>query len=591
MDPHPYDDLLAEKLLPREFARRVLALMEADLREEALIALGEWEALGVPSAEVFAATARLQRPSWGTWNGLVVALGRARRACLRTAGAAERTALDRAAYLSALLEALETRLSPDRVSALGPLAELVRGEWPSDARLRHAVGLPIALRNRIAHDAPEDEAWWAAAAAALEPLVRLHAEADPRRALVPPAEPRAPWLFREDGILWAFNGIEADLAVRYVSRRGGSRSVPERSHDLLLALERLSGRQGAREGEVRTLLARFAPEGLKGVLLGDVLVGRLVGEGAFATVHRGLQLGTGRPVAVKVLRDGMSEESRLRFRQEATQLARFDHPRVVRVLGYGEATWSTPRDFSLHEEEWFRRHFEGSAPKKSYIVLEWIDGGTLEDLFRRTRKGIPAAPVPELARLMRQAASAIGAVHAAGLVHRDVKPENLMLSEGAVKLMDFGIARSRGESRTIATQTGVSIGTPAYMSPEQIRAADVDAEVGPATDVYSLCATFYELFTGTRFFDHDDVEPRTVETRKLAGELPVSPRRRAQELPWEVETILLGGLETERGDRYASIEDLGRDLDHFLRDEPIEYRRPSLARRLALGYRRNRTAT
>ncbi len=139
------------------------------------------------------------------------------------------------------------------------------------------------------------------------------------------------------------------------------------------------------------------------------------------------------------------------------------------------------------------------------------------------------------------------------------------------------------------TEAGRTFGTPAYMSPEQIRAADLEAEVGPATDVYALCATYYELFTNTRLYDHDTENMETIKTLKLAGQRPVKPQLSAKGLPWELETILMGGLEPDLGDRYRAMEDLKRDIDHYLADEPIEYRRPSLWRRARLGYRRNRT--
>jgi WD40 repeat protein len=219
--------------------------------------------------------------------------------------------------------------------------------------------------------------------------------------------------------------------------------------------------------------------------------------------------------------------------------------------------------------------------------MEWIDGRTLEDVYRGPGEGRPG--VRPLADWFRQAAEALAAVHASGLIHRDVKPGNLMVTEeGVVELMDFGIARSRGDARTLETTTGRSLGTAAYMSPEQIRAVDAEAEIGPSTDIYSLSGSFYELFAGTRLFGHDTESAQTVQTRKLRGEPPVRPRTLARGLPWEVEAIVLGGLEAEVGDRYHSAADLARDLRHFLADEPIEYRRPSIPRRLRLAYRRNR---
>jgi len=124
----------------------------------------------------------------------------------------------------------------------------------------------------------------------------------------------------------------------------------------------------------------------------------------------------------------------------------------------------------------------------------------------------------------------------------------------------------------VRTEKGVALGTRAYMSPEQLRARDALDEVGPASDVYGLAATFYELLTGTRLYEHDRQAPEAVATRKLAGEPPARPRSTVRGLPWEVETILLGGLELEPSERYATATELADDLRRYLSDEPIRIR-------------------
>jgi hypothetical protein len=113
---------------------------------------------------------------------------------------------------------------------------------------------------------------------------------------------------------------------------------------VLLAIQRLLGRSDLQEDNLRRLLDRLAPEELKGVLLGDYLVGRPVGRGGYATVHLGTQLSTGRKVAVKILNDGMPEYSRARFQQEAVFLSRLNHPHVIGILGYGEDAWDGRAD-------------------------------------------------------------------------------------------------------------------------------------------------------------------------------------------------------------------------------------------------------
>ncbi len=579
-------DLLGASLEPEAFVRRALGLLEADFRVLALRALADWQRLGIVSSELFSAVASLQRPSWGSWNGLLTALRNARKGVLRAAGPAERARLEDARTLARALALLDEAVDPALATALKPLGDLTHTKVGSKVKLGLALTLPIALRNRVAHDSPSESSWWAVAASALRPLALLHVEkaplAIPREGPLP-----APWLLEEGGETWAFNGLGQDFSVLYVSAGGVSRATGEQSQAVLLAFEQLLGKADQKERDVRKLLAKLAPEEIKGVVLGDYLLGRPVGAGGFATVHVGRQLSTGRKVALKVLNDGLSEDSKTRFQQEAAFLARFDHPNIVRVLGHGEETWSPPRLPVLAEEAWFQG-FARSAPVKTFMVLEWLEGETLDGVWKRAK---PLDPGPRvLAEWFAQAAGALASVHAAGLIHRDVKPANLMLtSEGTVKLMDFGIARTQSENRTLATETGTALGTPAYMSPEQVRSVDAEAGVGPGTDVYSLSATFYELFTRRRIFHHDRESMKLVETRKLAGERPERPRLHARAIGWDLETILLGGLEPEVADRYPTAAALERDLRHYLRDEPIEYRRPSLARRLRLAYRRNRT--
>jgi serine/threonine protein kinase/formylglycine-generating enzyme required for sulfatase activity len=586
VDANPYATLFGLDLDSEAIVRRTLRQLESDLREMALLALADWEKLQLVSTELFAAVAALQRPSWGMWNGLISALRNARKTVLRTGGPRERLKIDGAATLNLVLAALDESLGAGASRLLEPLAELTHVSVVGKVKLGQALTMPIALRNRIAHDAPDDANWWRVAAEAVAPLVRLFATERARPSPTPNSAWPAPWFLTEGGDVWSFNGLSNDPAVIYVSRGGATRTDPSAPARVFLSFQRLLGKAEVQEQDFRKLLAKLAPEDLKGVLMGDYLLGHPVGSGGFATVHVGRQLSTGRKVALKILHDGTPEEDKLRFRQEAAYLSRFNHPHIVGVLDYGEEVWSAPRQFSLANEPWFSA-FAKSAPVKTYISLEWVDGETLDSVFGR----LPAdRPTREMViQWFIQAANALQTVHAAGLVHRDVKPGNLMVTaDGHLKLMDFGIARSQGDLKTILTATGRTLGTPPYMSPEQLRGTASDAAVGPASDIYSLCATFYELFTGTRLYRHDTETAERVNTRKLTGELPERPSKHIPGLPWEIETILLGGLQTEISDRYRSMEALEGDLRRFVKNEPIEYRRPSLVRRVRLWHRRNR---
>lgn len=565
------------------FTRRVLSLLEAEHRALALRLLAAWERTGLVATELFQPVSCLQRPSWGSWNGVLLALRSARRRVLRSGSVSERQKLDGEVLLRRTLVHLDENVTPEVSASLAILRNLVGAKESRTFTHENLLSLPISLRNRIAHDSPGDPAWWKKADEALRPLLAFR-QAESQ---VPESDYPDPWYRLDEGRLLTFNGLTSDLQVIYASAGGESKLLPEPAGRVLLAFQRLLGKADIQAQDFRKLLGKLAPEEVKGVLMGDYLVGPPVGSGGFATVHAGRQLSTGRKVAIKILHDGMAEDGRRRFHLEAEYLSRFDHPNIVGVIGFGEEAWSAPRAFSLSEEPWFREFSKGAAVK-TYLALDWIEGRTLESVFK---EGEIRDPV-RLAEAFAQAAAGLTAVHAAGLIHRDVKPSNLMLrDDGRIVLMDFGIARSQSEERTLLTTAGTALGTPAYMSPEQIRAGDVEAEVGPGTDVYSLCATFYELFTGARLFDHDRESPETIRTRKLSGARPDRPSLRRTGLPWEVETLLLGGLEPEIADRVQGMACLEQDLRRFLNDEPILYRRPGLARRIRLGYRRNRTVS
>lgn len=576
----------------QEMCSRVLRLLEAELRALALLALADWEQLAIVEPSLFPALGNLQRPSWGSWNFLLQSLRNARRTQLRTAAPGVRAAFERGRVLADILGYVDQSAAAEMVAAARPLATYLGGKQRLK-RVGDVLVLPIALRNQIAHFPPDDTATWQEIATALLPLATWFA-AHPAPQLVDRTAWPAPWFLDADDEIWAFNGVDKDFTVAYASVNAGRpRHEPARSGDLVRSMQKLVGRADLQDASFHRLLGKLAPAEIRGVILGDFLVGAPVGRGGFATVHVGRQLSTGRKVAVKLLHDGLGEEARQRFQQEAGFLSRVDHPAIVGIISHGEDAWSVPRMVDLGDEPWFQELARGAAIK-TYMALEWIEGRTLEQVFQAVHvaKSETAPDGPTLRGWFITAAEALAAVHAAGLIHRDVKPANLMVStDGELRLMDFGVARSDDENRTLMTNTGFAVGTPPYMSPEQLRANDAEIEVGPATDVYSLCATFYELATGARVFAHDREPADSVRTQKLAGRLPVRPRQIMKGLTWELETILLGGLQPEVEDRYRSAGALARDLAHWQNDEPIEYRRPSLARRTRLLYRRHRLVT
>lgn len=587
MSLNKYAQLLSDDRTPETFVRWGLSLLESDFREVSLLALADWARLEIASPDLFSSIMELQRPSWGHWNGLISGLSVVRRAILRSGGIEERKKVERATILNQVLALFEQKAEPALVEKLKPLSELTRTRLGKSINFSTVLTMPITLRNRLAHDVPLEVKEWQGPATALKPLIELHAALQPLAIITRGAQHPSPWFIVEEGVVWAFNGLEKDFTVRYVAPGFQTKYVQEVSRDVLLAFQRLLGKEEVRAKDFRKLLAKLAPEEVKGVTMGRYLVGRPIGTGGSATVHMGRQLSTDRKVAIKILHDDLSEEAKIRFKHEAAYLSRLNHPNIVAIIEHGEETWTAPRSFSLSDESWFQK-FSGSNPIKSYISMEWLDGENLDNVFG-TRASSDLS-FPALVELFAQAANALATVHAAGLIHRDVKPSNLMLTrDGKVKLMDLGVARiQEAEGRSLVTSGQQAFGTPAYMSPEQIRAVDAEAEVGPATDIYSLCATFYELFTGARVFNHDTKSAESVRQSKLNGELPERPRQLNPDVPWEIETILLGGLQPEVEDRYQSMSALEQDLRRFQHNEPILYRQPSILRRAQLGYKRNR---
>jgi outer membrane protein assembly factor BamB len=295
------------------------------------------------------------------------------------------------------------------------------------------------------------------------------------------------------------------------------------------------------------------PAGETPAQLGDFRIVREIGRGGMGVVYEAEQLSLRRPVALKVLRFGAADPSAMdRFKREAETVAKLHHTNIVPVFAVG-------CEAGVH-----------------FYAMQLIDGVGLD---KSTEEKPDFATV---ARWGVQAAEALAHAHTRGVIHRDIKPSNLLLDrEGTVWLTDFGLARQSSE--VTLTVSGMLMGTPRYMSPEQ--AATTQHKVDARSDVYSLGATLYELATGKPVYDGET--PQRVLAQILQEE-PTPPRQYIPEMPRDFETILLKCLAKEPIDRYWTAQELADDLRRFANGEPIKARRPSFRERAARWAKKHR---
>jgi len=261
-------------------------------------------------------------------------------------------------------------------------------------------------------------------------------------------------------------------------------------------------------------------------------LGETLGFGGMSEVHQARDLRLHRDVAIKVLRADLARDPSfyLRFRREAQNAAALNHPTIVAVYDSGEAETES-----------------GPLP---YIVMEYVDGETLRDVLRREGKVAPRQAMLWVADV----AAALEFSHQNGIVHRDVKPANVMIDHaGAVKVMDFGIARAMADGANTMTQTAAVIGTAQYLSPEQARGASVDAR----SDVYSLGCVLFELLTGQPPFTGDS--PVAVAYQHVRED-PPTPSSIDPEIPRELDSVVLKAMAKNPDNRYQSAADLRSEL-------------------------------
>jgi eukaryotic-like serine/threonine-protein kinase len=303
--------------------------------------------------------------------------------------------------------------------------------------------------------------------------------------------------------------------------------------------------------------------------LGDFRIIRELGRGGMGIVYEALQMSLGRRVALKVLQDSAALDPRClqRFQVEAQAAASLRHPHIVPVFATGSENgiayyamqYIECRDLARIIKELRRDNSVAATRAIGYKLAPRKPLFDQSDTFER-----------DVARLARQAALALEHAHANDVLHRDVKPSNLLIDEkGHLWITDFGLARIRGSLDL--TQTGEAIGTPRYMSPEQAlgRRSPLDCR----TDVYSLGATLYEILTLATPFPGDD---RLDLLRRITQESPIPPRKIDPRVPADLETIVLKAMAKVPADRYATAADLAADLGRFLDNLPIRARRPSL---------------
>ena len=358
---------------------------------------------------------------------------------------------------------------------------------------------------------------------------------------------------------------EAERSAFLQAACGGDESL---SADVLALLEEDARSDSLLDHDLaevaQEVLGAESPAALPLQQIGPYRILRVLGEGGMGVVYLAARGDIGSLVAIKILRDAwLSPARRERFSSEQRTLAHLNHPFIARLYDAGTLEEGTP---------WF--------------VMEYVDGLPLTDYC-----GEHQCPIEERLRLFRAVCEAVQYAHQQAVIHRDLKPSNILVkSDGTPRLLDFGIAKQIEdlETGTDQTRTSLRLMTPAYAAPEQIRGD----RVGVQTDVYALGALLYQLLSGRLPFDLTNRTPSEA-ARVIDEEAPVKPSAIRRQRPqggdatdgnsissgkWaDLDVLCLTALHKDPQRRYPSVEALLRDVDHYLRSEPLEAR-PDTAR-------------
>ncbi len=279
-----------------------------------------------------------------------------------------------------------------------------------------------------------------------------------------------------------------------------------------------------------------------------------LGRGGMGVVYLARQIDLNRHVALKMLTGHYGADELKRFLEEAQTAAGINHNNIAEIYEVGE---------------------HGGVP---FFSMEYVEAGSLADQLRKK------LPTPhEAAELLSSVARALHAAHESGVVHRDMKPANILMEpDGVPKIADFGIAKRLNDDSKL-TRTGAVIGTPTYMAPEQAKGNS--RHVGPAADIYSLGTILYEMLAGRPPFLPDDSD--IALTVRVLTEDPVSPAWHHPGIPRDIETICMKCLQKEPKNRYASAAALADDLQRFIDDESIHARPPNKLSNAARWVRRH----